>query len=81
MADITLTRAEAEKIYELFNNIEAADSHYQRCQSDYFRLHVQGTYKNQAVAAAFDSLKRKLEAKETNVAENSPKRASKGVLS
>ena len=64
MADISITREQAEKIMELYTNIEAADAHYQRCQSDYFRLHVQGCYKSQPIAEAFGAVKVKLEAPE-----------------
>lgn len=78
MADIVLKREEAERLCELYENIESADSIYKRCQSDYFRLHVQNTYKNDAIASAFASVKKQLE---NHVPENSTKKASKGVLS
>ena len=73
MADITITREQAEKLAELYHNIEAADAIYKRCQSDYFRLHVQGCYKSEGIAQAYRDLKGKLE--------DEPKGTRKGVLS
>ena len=31
---------EAEQLLELYRNVEAADAHFQRCQSDSFRQHI-----------------------------------------
>ena len=81
MADIIIPRAEAEKIYELFNNVAAADAHYQRCQSDNFRQHVQSVYRNPRITGAFEALKRRLDkpAEEASQANIASKR-SKSVL-
>ena len=80
MADITITRTEAERLYDLFKNVETADAHYQRCQSDHFRLHVQSVYKNAGITAAFESLKAKLDEAEKADAPETRKNARKSVL-
>lgn len=72
MADITISRAVAEQLYDLYNNVSAADAHYQRCQSDNFRLHVQSVYKNAGVSGAFEALKQKIDGA------SSPETAAKG---
>ena len=58
---ITLTRQEAERLMELYTNVEAADAHFQRCQSDLFRQHVQGVYRAQTVEDAYRALRARLE--------------------
>ena len=72
MADITISRKVAEQLYDLYNNVSAADAHYQRCQSDNFRLHVKAVYQNAGVSAAFDELKQKIDGA------NAPETAAKG---
>lgn len=54
---VTISRADAEHIMELYNNVEAADAHFMRCQSDLFRQHVQGVYKAMLVANAYANLR------------------------
>lgn len=61
MADITISREVAEQLYDLYHNVELADTHYKRCQSDNFRLHVCDVYKNANVAGAFATLKSQLD--------------------
>lgn len=75
---ITISKETAEKLYDLYNNIESADAHYLRCQSDYFRLHVKDVYQNAGVKAAFDELRQQIE-QEANPTP-SPQKAHKGVL-
>ena len=48
---------EAEQLLELYRNVEAADAHFQRCQSDSFRQHIKGVYRAPLVVGAFDSLR------------------------
>ena len=62
---ISITKECAEKLFDLYANVEAADAHYKRCQSDNFRIHVQSVYKNAGVAAAFAELKSQIDAGET----------------
>ncbi len=58
---------QAEQLLELYRNIEAADAHFQRCQSDSFRQHVKSVYRAPNVAAAYEQLKAAVaEAKEQN---------------
>lgn len=84
MSDITITRAEAEQLYELYKNVAAADNHYKRCQSDHFRLHVQGAYTNGKIKGAFESLRARLDAPENVEAQTQASRARerprRGVL-
>ena len=61
---ITLTTSQAERLFDLYNNVFAADSHYKRCQSDQFRVHVQSVYKHDGVREAFESLRAKIDAAE-----------------
>ena len=75
MAEITLTREQAEKIYELYNAVEAADTIYKSCQSEYFRNYVRGNYRNDVTAGAFAVLKAKIEA-----SDKTRKTASKSAL-
>lgn len=48
----------AEQLLELYRNIEAADAHFQRCQSDLFRNHMKGVYQAPLVADAFAALEK-----------------------
>jgi len=48
---------DAEKIYDLFFNVESADAHFHTCQSVNFRQHVQSVYKAQNISKAFEALK------------------------
>ena len=59
--EITITKKQAEQLYDLYNNIVAADSHYKRCQSDQFRVHVQSVYKHASVREAFEGLRAKID--------------------
>lgn len=56
MAMVTIDLKTAERLYDLFHNVEAADAHYKRCQSDQFRVHVQSVYQNAGVHDAFEAL-------------------------
>lgn len=82
MPDITIPRNVAEKLIDLYTNIEAADAHFQRCQSDNFRLHIKSVYQNPGVKAAFEELQQQIE---TAAKQPEPTRAAtkprKGVLS
>ena len=62
--EITITLADAEQIMALYTNVEAADAHYQRCQSDLFREHVRASYKAALVDAAYARLKQAMDVAE-----------------
>lgn len=74
MADITIPRAVAEQLYELYNNVSAADAHYKRCQSDNFRMHIKGVYQSKAIDEAFAALKEALAEKPAETV-NTPRSA------
>lgn len=57
MANISIDVKTAEQLYDLFHNVEAADAHYQRCQSDQFRVHIKAVYQNAGVSKAFETLR------------------------
>lgn len=78
MADITISRAVAEQLYDLYNNVSAADAHYQRCQSDNFRVHVKGVYQNKGIENAFAELRQKID--EASNASESAAKGRKSVL-
>lgn len=61
---ITIDRETAEKLYDLYNNIVAADAHYKRCQGDNFRMHVKSVYQAKTVESAFEALKAQLDKQE-----------------
>ena len=61
---ITIPIEAAKHILELFDNVEAADSHFQRCQSDLFRQHVKAVYDAKLVRDSFGQLRGELEKKE-----------------
>lgn len=78
---ITIDRETAEKLYDLYNNIVAADAHYKRCQSDNFRMHVKSVYQAKTVETAFETLKTQLdEADDAESALTALKKTRKGVL-
>ena len=81
MANITITKETAEKLYDLFQNVETADAHYQRCQSDNFRLHVKAVYQNAGVSGAFEELHQQIEAAQEDDAPRSAKTARSRVMS
>ena len=68
MTNITIPRAVAEQLYELYNNVSAADAHYKRCQSDNFRMHIKGVYQSKAIDDAFSALKDALDEKPAEAA-------------
>lgn len=80
MADITIPRNTAQQLYELYNNVVAADAHYKRCQSDNFRVHIKAVYQSEAVANAFDQLKARMDAAEKTSASQAAEKPRKGVL-
>lgn len=80
MANITIPRSVAEQLYELYHNVESADAHYKRCQSDNFRVHVKSVYQSKAIENAFADLKNALDSAETEDALRSAEKASRGVL-
>lgn len=53
---VSIPAVQAEQLLELYRNIEAADAHFQRCQSDSFRQHVKGVYQAPLVAKAYQDL-------------------------
>lgn len=57
---VELSIGTAKRIYELYNNIEAADAHFQTCQSVNFRQHMQSVYKARNIANAFEELNEKI---------------------
>lgn len=59
---VTLDLADAEKLYELYRNVELADVHFHTCQSGNFRQHVQGVYRAANVKNAYDKLKAAIDA-------------------
>ena len=54
---VTIPIDKARCLLDLYNNIEAADAHFQRCQSDLFRQHMAAVYKAPLVASAFEALR------------------------
>lgn len=62
---ITIDKAMAEQLYDLYHNVEAADAHYKRCQSDNFRVHIKSVYQNEGVRQAFESLRAKIDSENT----------------
>lgn len=54
---LSITQIDAEQLYELYNSVEAADSHFHTCQSVQFRDYVKATYKAHNVRTAFERLK------------------------
>ena len=53
---ICISVEDAERIYSLFQNVEAADAHFHTCQAVNFRQHVQSVYKAENVRKAFEGL-------------------------
>ena len=51
----------AEKLYELYNNVEAADTHFHTCQSTNFREHVRSVLKAPKIEKAYAELKAQIE--------------------
>ena len=80
MANITIPRDVAEKIYDLYNNVVAADNHYKRCQSDNFRVHIKSVYQSKDTETAFAALKEQMSAETERVA-TAPESRRRGVLS
>lgn len=56
-ATVTIPVATANYLYDLYRNIESADAHFHRCQSDNFRQHVVSVYNAANVRNAFSLLK------------------------
>lgn len=78
---ITISKETAEKLYDLYQNVTAADAHYLRCQSDNFRLHVSSVSQNAGVAAAFAELRQQIdEARKENDGSTAPQKGRRGVL-
>lgn len=75
MANITISTEMAEKLLELYDNVVMADAHYQRCQSDNFRLHIKSVYQNAGISGAFTELDALIKA------DTAPQKGRKGVLS
>lgn len=55
---VTIPLQQARQMLELYRNIEAADAHFMRCQSDLFRSHMKGVYQAPLVAGAFAFLEK-----------------------
>lgn len=55
---VTIPLQQARQMLELYRNIEAADAHFMRCQSDLFRSHTKGVYQAPLVAGAFAFLEK-----------------------
>lgn len=55
-SQIVLDLDDAKRLYELYHNVEAADAHFQTCQSTNFRQHIQSVYKAANIRAAFEKL-------------------------
>lgn len=53
---------DALQLYELYKTIEAADAHFESCQSRSFRDFMQRTYKATNVEKAYATLKASLQA-------------------
>ena len=58
---VAITISDARQLYELYQNLEAADAHYQTCQSRGFRDHMQKVYRAANVQSAFAELKSQLD--------------------
>ena len=54
---VFLPLATAKRIYELYNSVEAADTHFHSCQSTNFREHVRSVIKAPKIDKAFADLK------------------------
>lgn len=86
MATVTIDVKTAEWLYDLYNNLEAADTAYKRCQSDQFRMHLKAVKDNQNIQAAYSELKDKIDAATTTnapqipIARISPQNSRKSVL-
>lgn len=82
MATITINTKQAEKLFDLYNNVVAADAHYQRCQSDQFRVHIKSVYQNAGVQQAFEALRAEIDAAKAEPVTAAEKAAAprKGVL-
>lgn len=61
-AQIVLGLENAELLYELYANAEAADAHFYSCQSQQYRQHMQSVYKAASISNAFSSLKTLIDA-------------------
>lgn len=59
---IELMVKQAEDLLTLYDNIEAADSHFKRCQSDLFRNFTMDTVKAQNTESAFAALRQQITA-------------------
>lgn len=80
MPNITILAADAEHIFQLYWNVETADAHYRRCQSDYFRNHVQSIYRGAQTAEAFARLKEQLDSLKAQEASKAASKASKASV-
>ena len=80
MADITISREVAKQLYDLYNNVSAADAHYKRCQSDNFRVHIKAVYQSMAIESAYAELKAALDEAEKANTPETPRNARKSVL-
>lgn len=54
---VTISVTDAERLYDLYNNVEMADAHFHTCQSANFRMHIQSVYRAPNVKSAYDKLK------------------------
>lgn len=59
---VTISIDTAEKLLELFSNIEAADAHFKSCQHVLFRQHVRSVYQAPNIDSAYRALRSALEA-------------------
>ena len=61
---VTIPLAQAKQLYELYRNVEFADAHFRACQSQNFRIHVQGVYMAGKIEKAFAALAAAISAEE-----------------
>lgn len=57
---ITLSVQDAKRLYQLYENCEAADAIFKSCQSTQFRNHVKSAYTAANVAGAFQALRQSI---------------------
>ena len=66
---VTLSIEQGEKLFELYDNLVAADAHYMSCQSANFRNHIKSVCAAQKIADAFAELRQQLNALESEAGE------------
>lgn len=58
---VTIPKAQAEKILDLFQKLKDADTHFKTCQSTNFREYVRSVLNAPKISGAFESLKEQIQ--------------------